>query len=204
MPTQNSPAASFESSRTPTWRELFRGTGKHSQARRGNLAVQVRVERDTIVPGPEAQGGAMHKTPGIGAALTAIVLGFSGLTVAAAQGTGAPAPLDIPKTATALEGIPSVRVDLSEAASQRRVLGKDEAAKNKMGIQVKNGQFFWASQGGEPLALNRKGEFTFLSATPGNYITLRKVNDRLTYVEHLDNKGQYITYFGELRVVVGK
>ncbi len=115
-----------------------------------------------------------------------------------------PAALEIPKTATTLEGIPSVRVDLSADASTRRVLGKDEAAKNKLNVKVKNGQFFWASREGEPLALNKAGDYTFLSSTPGNYITLRRVNDRITYVEHLDNKGKYITYFGELRIVVGK
>ncbi len=144
----------------------------------------------------------MKKTHRLGATLAAIAIGAGWLPVAAAQGT--PGTFEVPKTATTLEGIPSVRVDLSAEASQRRVLGKDEAAKNKLNIKVKNGQFFWASQGGEPLALNRKGEFTFLSATPGNYITVRKVKDRITYVEHLENKGQYITYFGELRVVVGK
>jgi hypothetical protein len=137
-----------------------------------------------------------------GTTLAAALLSAGSWTPLLAQAApAAPQTFELPKTATTLEGIPSVRVDLSEAASQRRVLGKDEAAKNKMSIQVKNGQYFWSSQGGEPLALNRKGEFTFLSSTPGNYIRLRKVKDRITYVEHLDNKGQYITYFGELRVV---
>lgn len=140
-----------------------------------------------------------------GVALGTTALALCSLTPVSAQNPGTPPPaLEIPKTATTLEGIPSVRVDLSADNSTRRVLGKDEAAKNKLNIKVKNGQFFWASHEGEPLALNKAGEYTFLSSTPGNYITLRKVNDRITYVEHLDNKGKYITYFGELRIVVGK
>lgn len=147
----------------------------------------------------------MTTTRLMGALLATALLCAGWRTPVSAQAApGAPATFEIPRTATTLEGIPSVRVDLSAEASQRRVLSKDEAAKNKLNIKVKNGQFFWASQGGEPLALNRQGEFTFLSATPGNYISVRKVKDRITYVEHLDNKGQYITYFGELRVVVGK
>lgn len=144
------------------------------------------------------------------ARLVRMALGTAGLALAlltpvSAQNAGtAPATLEIPKTATTLEGIPSVRVDFSSDDTTRRVLGKDEASKNKLNIKVKNGQFFWASHEGEPLSLNKTGEYTFLSSTPGNYITLRRVNDRITYVEHLDNKGKYITYFGELRIVVGK
>jgi hypothetical protein len=138
--------------------------------------------------------------------LAAIMLGAGWLSPAWAQGTprGTQAPVEIPTTAATLEGIPSVRVDLSADNSTRRVLAKDEASKNKLNIKVKNGQFFWASRANEPLSLNKSGEYTFLSATPGNYITLRKVNDRITYVEHVDQKDRYITYFGELRIVVGK
>jgi hypothetical protein len=115
-----------------------------------------------------------------------------------------PLTFEIPKGATTLEGVPSVRVDLSAESSTRRVLGKDEAARNKLNIKVKNGQFFWASHENEPLSLQRSGEFTFLSSTPGNYISMRRVNDKITYVAHLDDKGRYITYFGELRIVLGK
>ena len=45
----------------------------------------------------------------------------------------------------------------------------------------------------------------YLSSTePGRYVRIRRLNDRLAYVEHLDTTLGTVTYWGELRVVVGQ
>lgn len=95
----------------------------------------------------------------------------------------APQGVQIPSTATALEGVPAVRIDSAEQRTTRRVLGKAEADENRLKVNI---------------------EFTYLSSDPGRYIRLRKLNDRISYVEHIDMSSQSVTYWGELRIVVGK
>jgi hypothetical protein len=120
-----------------------------------------------------------------------------------AQEPARPQGVEIPKTAT-LEGIPSVRIESTEQGSKRRVLGKAEASENRLSIQVKNGQFYWASRENRPLEVDSSGGFTYLSSKPGSYIKFTKVNDKISYVEHVDQGLNSVTYWGELRIVIGK
>ncbi len=113
--------------------------------------------------------------------------------------------MTIPPGATILEGIPSVRVDLTPHAVTRRVLGTREAAENRLEIRVRNGQFFWASRGDELLHVDIEGAYTYLSSKPGHYIKFTKVKDKITYVEHLENRdfgSGSVTYWGELSIVL--
>jgi hypothetical protein len=111
----------------------------------------------------------------------------------------------VPPDATALEGIPQVRVDTTSDAATRRQLGSADAEANRLRIQVKDGAFYWSSRDNSRLALTTAGEFTYLSSTiPGRYVRIRRVNDRLTYVEHVDTAFGSVTYWGELKVVLGK
>ena len=48
------------------------------------------------------------------------------------------------------------------------------------------------------------GEFTYLASTPGTYVRLTRLNDRLTYVEHLRSASGRVTWSGALRVVARK
>jgi hypothetical protein len=69
---------------------------------------------------------------------------------------------------------------------------------------VDHGRYVWASRENAPLILSSSGEFTYLSSSkPGNYVRFRQVNNRITYVEHLDTAHGSVTYWGELRVVLG-
>jgi len=116
-----------------------------------------------------------------------------------------PTKVTIPETATVLEGVPTVRVDSSSQGITRRVLGKVEAADNRLTIRVHDGQLFWASRNNDLLRIDTAGEYTYLSSAPGRYIKFTRLNDRISYVEHLDQKDfGSITYWGELRIVVGK
>jgi hypothetical protein len=122
--------------------------------------------------------------------------------VARAQNQGPPA---IPGNATVLEGTPTVRVEVSQEGARRRMLSPTEAAAETLSIRVKDGRMFWASQGDRPLTLTSAGDMTYLSsAEPGRYVRLRRINDKLTYVEHLDMGSRSVTYWGELRVVLAK
>lgn len=114
-------------------------------------------------------------------------------------------PIVFPPNVTALEGLPTLRVETTPDATTRRQLDPAEADANRLRVQVKDGSFFWSSRGDRRLALTGSGDFTYLSSTaPGQYVRIRRLNDRLTYVEHLDTPLGSVTYWGELRIVIGR
>ena len=111
----------------------------------------------------------------------------------------------LPADATSLQGFPAVRLDATKDAATRHVLSSTESQGQRLAIRVDGHQFFWSSRPDRPLTLRTSGEYTYLlSDEPGQYIQIRMFNDRFTYVEHLDIDGGTVTYWGELRVVVGK
>ena len=112
----------------------------------------------------------------------------------------------IPPAATLLQGIPTVRVEVTEAGAKRHAFSPSEAAAETLSIRVRDGRLFWTRASGEPLMLTTAGEMTYLSssAEPGRYVRLRKVNDKLTYVEHLDLGSRSVTYWGEVRITFDK
>jgi hypothetical protein len=121
-----------------------------------------------------------------------------------AQETAQPQKVEIPAAATALEGIPTVRIDSTEEGTQRRVLTAGEAAKNRLNVTVVNGTFYWTSRDNRPLQVSSTGEFTYLSSEPGKYIRITRLNDKLSYVEHVDMGSGSVTWWGELKITVGK
>jgi hypothetical protein len=130
----------------------------------------------------------------------AIVAAAAAASLAAAQGQDL-----VPKNAVALEGTPLVRVDATEDQVTRRQLTKAEMAQNRLRINVEDGRYSWTSRGNLPLTLTASGEFTYLaSSEPGKYVRFRRVHDRITYVEHVDMAHGSVTYWGELRIVLGK
>ena len=112
--------------------------------------------------------------------------------------------VEIPATATTLEGIPTVRIDSAQAGATRRLLSGAEASKDRLTVTVVNGQFYWTSRGNRPLRLSSSGDFTYLSSEPGQYIRLTRLNDKISYVEHVDLGLGSVTWWGELRIAVGK
>lgn len=108
-----------------------------------------------------------------------------------------------PPNATALEGDPTLRVETTPEATVRRELDPAEAAANRLRIRIKDGSFYWSSRDDRRLTLTPSGDFTYLSSTdPGRYVRIRRLNDRLTYVEHVDTARGIVTYWGELRVIL--
>ncbi|HEY7192072.1 MAG TPA: hypothetical protein VH436_36240 [Vicinamibacterales bacterium] len=113
--------------------------------------------------------------------------------------------VQIPKEATALEGRPSVMIDVTAERAERRTLRPAEIAAHRLEITIENGHYFWASRNNEPLTLRSAGEFTYLSSSePGQYIRFTRFNRTLTYVEHVDMAFGSVTYVGELRIVMGR
>jgi hypothetical protein len=111
----------------------------------------------------------------------------------------------VPANATALEGVPTVRIDTTQETATRRELARAEAATSLLKIQIIDGRYYWASHGNRPLTVSTSGDFTYLASTePGRYVRFRRLNDRLTYVEHVDMPSGSVTYWGELRIVLGK
>ena len=121
-----------------------------------------------------------------------------------AQATPRPQRVEIPAGATVLEGVPTVRIDSAEGTTTRRVPDVAEAAKARLTVSVVDGQFFGTTRGNRLLRLNSSGEFTYLSSEPGQYIRFTRLNDKISYVEHVDLTSGSVTWFGELRIVVGK
>ena len=114
-----------------------------------------------------------------------------------------PQRVDVPQAAT-LEGVPTVRVDTTPSGASRRLLDAMEREQSRLTVQKVNGAYVWTSRDNKMLTLFNEGPFTYLSAAPGQYIRFTQVNDRITYVEHIDSPIGSVTWFGELRVVLGK
>jgi hypothetical protein len=112
--------------------------------------------------------------------------------------------LQIPGIAE-LEGMPRVRVDSSDVATTRRPVEPAEATRSLLRIRVRDGRYFWASRNDAPLRVTSAGAFTYLTAEPGSYIRLTRLNDTIAYVEHVDLKERgSVTWWGELRIVLPK
>jgi hypothetical protein len=111
----------------------------------------------------------------------------------------------IPQDTIALSGTPTIRVDTTSDTTKRRRLTSKEAGQQRLMVKVIDGRYFWANRENQPLKLETSGEFTYLSSgDPGQYIKLRRINDRISYVEHLDVGSGSVTYWGELRIELGK
>lgn len=134
-------------------------------------------------------------------AATACAMAASGVA------SRAQAPADgigLPPNAMSLEGVPTVRLEATRDAATRRRLDSREALGERLVIQIDDGRLIWSSRGGRPLTVTSAGTYTYLlSAQPGQYIRLQRLNDRLTYVEHLDFDARSVTYWGELKIVLG-
>ena len=89
-----------------------------------------------------------------------------------------------------------------EAGLQAREIRRAEGS--RLQIRVKDGRLFWGGSN-EPLAVHESGAYTYLSSAtePGRYVRLSRLNDRLTYVEHVDKSDRSVTFWGELRIVLG-
>jgi hypothetical protein len=125
------------------------------------------------------------------------------VTAAAQERPGADV-LNLPPGATVLEGLPDVRVDATELTVTRRELDAVEAATERLRVRVQDGRLY--SSDGSPLSVSESGGFTYLrsSTHPGRYVRLRRLDDRLLYVQHIDMGEYSVTYWGELRVVLGR
>lgn len=135
--------------------------------------------------------------------LSLLMLVSVGITGQSTTSEGVPA--SIPAGATALQGLPTVRVDTTVDETKRHTLTAKEANEHGLSITVTGGRYFWTSRRNEELTVRTGGEFTYLTtANPGQYVRLRRIDDRLTYVEHLDMDSRSVTYYGELRIVLGR
>ena len=101
-----------------------------------------------------------------------------------------------------LEGEPTVRVEASADAADRSELTPTESASQRLQVRIENGQYGWTSRDDTSLLARRVGDFTYLSSadSPGSYIRITRVNDRLSYVEHLETASGHVTYWGELSI----
>ena len=138
------------------------------------------------------------------AAATMLVSAALLIPTASAQSGAPTASVKIPPNAIGLDGIPTVRVDAAEGDTTRRVLDEAESLKSRLVVQIVDGQYYWTSRDNRRLRLDASGPFTYLSSEPGNYIRMTRIDDKLSYVEHVDTAFGSVTWWGELRVVVGK
>ena len=136
-----------------------------------------------------------------GPLLLAATLG-SGLLAQTQEPAG---DLGLPAGATALEGLPQIRIDTTRDAVTRRELDAAESTAERLRIRVADGRLYWASRGDGALTAKTSDGYMYLSSgDPGRYVRIRRVNDRLTYVEHVDTEVGSVTFWGELRVELGR
>jgi hypothetical protein len=120
-------------------------------------------------------------------------------------GLAATAAAQVPANAVSLEGMPASRVETTAEGTTRQQLTGAEATRSGLRIRIDSGRYYWSSRRDQPLTLTAAGEFTYLmSNEPGHYVRIRRLTDRATYVEHLETPLGSVTYWGELRIVLGK
>jgi hypothetical protein len=111
----------------------------------------------------------------------------------------------VPAAAVSLEGLPASRVETTADGTTRQQLTGAEAIRRQLRIRIDRGRYYWTSHRDEPLTLTAAGEFTYLmSNEPGHYVRFRRLTDRVTYVEHLETPLGSVTYWGELKITLGK
>ena len=137
----------------------------------------------------------------VGATVSALCLIAS---VSFGQESAEPQPVEIPATAAVLEGIPTVRVDAAEDGATRHLLSASEADESRLTVGLVDDEYYWTSRENRPLQKFAVGAFTYLSSEPGHYIRFTRINDRIAYEEHVDSASGSTTWWGELRIVVGK
>lgn len=113
--------------------------------------------------------------------------------------------LNLPSDATSLEGLPTVSISTTAEGALRRQLTPEQAASHRLAIRIARGALYWSSRDDRRLTLASIDGFTYLwSGEPGRYVRIQRLNDRLTYVEHVDTPSGSVTFWGELRVVLRK
>lgn len=132
--------------------------------------------------------------------------GIAVLTMASFGWAQAPdGRLLVPASASSLEGQPTIRLDVTIEGATRKALDRKQAASEALTIKIVDGRYYWTSRGDQPLTLISSGGFIYLmSSEPGKYVRFKQINDRLTYVEHVDTDFGSVTYWGELRILLGK
>jgi hypothetical protein len=139
---------------------------------------------------------------GVAGIVACLAFGAGGRSSHAQTSTEPPA---VPPNASSLEGRPAVRLDATKEGASRHTLNRAEASRQTLKISIVDGQYYWASRENRPLTLSSSGEFTYLSsAEPGQYVRFTRINGRLAYVEHVDTAAASVTYWGELRIVLGR
>lgn len=115
-------------------------------------------------------------------------------------------PVQIPRDATALMGIPDVRVDSSDTEDQRTLLTPEEAKKSMLLVSKVGDTYYWTSRENRQLEIRESGIFTYLylPGLPGSYVKFVRAGDKILYMEHVTILLSTITYWGELEIVTGK
>jgi len=141
----------------------------------------------------------------IGTIGVAACLALGAAVAAQTQTSGAkPVIPVIPEKAGTLEGVPTVRIDTTKKGARRRQLTGEEAAQSALKIKVVDGKYYWESRGNRPLTMTSSGEYTYLATEPGQYVRIRRLADKIEYVEHVDKAWESVTFWGELRIVLKK
>jgi hypothetical protein len=135
----------------------------------------------------------------------AVVVAVQGPVLPEAPGQEPPEcpRVEIPAAAATLEGTPTVRIDSDQGTTTRTVLDTAEAARSRLIISRIDDQFYWTSRENRPLRLESSEAFTYFVSEPGKYIRITRMNDRISYVEHVDLASGDVTWWGELKIVLG-
>ncbi len=125
--------------------------------------------------------------------------------IAVAPAAHAQSAISIPPDAVSLEGRPEVRVDTDSDGTSRRVLDAREADTSAVKIRIEEGRLFWGDTR-RPVTVTAAGDYTYLSsaAEPGRYVRVQRIDDRFAYIEHVDKGPHSVTFWGELRIVLGR
>ncbi|MFH1878728.1 MAG: hypothetical protein ABH883_07980 [Candidatus Omnitrophota bacterium] len=110
--------------------------------------------------------------------------------------------LEITDNISIIRGIPRSRVDSNNAATERKVLDKEESEKSMLRITRRDGKFFWTSRGERELVHRVYGDFDFFYPYDGSgYVRAVSINGQPYYMENVHKYMTTITFWGKLELI---
>lgn len=117
-----------------------------------------------------------------------------------------PVPIDLGSEVHSLIGTPTTLIISSASGSKKTKLKEEYALISRLVINRVKGEYFWASRSNMRLvSLPLRSATVFVCpGLPGNYIKFTRVNGKITYMEHIVENFETMTYWGEMELIYRK
>ena len=117
-----------------------------------------------------------------------------------------PVPIDLSSEVHSLIGTPTTLVISSASGTKKTKLIEEYSQISRLVINRVKGEYFWASRNNMRLvSLPLRSATVFVCpGLPGNYIKFTRINGKITYIEHIVEDFETMTYWGEMQLIYRK